>query len=373
MDRKRQEVRDSSFELLRIISMISIVISHFATHGGFHFDAQTLSIPRFWWYFIEMGGYFGVNVFVLISGYFLINDRSGLFNYKRILKFWGQVVFYSLAIYVIFVLAGVSEFSWKEMIGTLCPITTNRWWFASTYFELYLLHPFLNMFLRRMDRGIFQKFLVLLIIMWCIVPTLAPEDYLVNPLVWFVTLYSVAAYIRLYGLNPRFKCRHYLCFCIVFSLLRYLSSVTLILLGTKVPIASRRYVEFYERWSVLTFLSALSMFMVFYSIKMGYNKWINVIASATFGVYLIHDNRIVRPFLWQTVFKNASYQDSALIIPYSIAVMLLVYSVCTIIDLIRKATVEKAYVAAVDTYADTWVRPFEAVIGAVKRFVFGNV
>ena len=122
-----------------------------------------------------------------------------------------------------------------------------------------------------------------------------------------------------------------------------------------------------------TFLSALSMFMVFYSIKMGYNKWINVIASATFGVYLIHDNRIVRPFLWQTVFKNASYQDSALIIPYSIAVMLLVYSVCTIIDLIRKATVEKAYVAAVDTYADTWVRPFKAMVGAVKRFVFGNV
>ena len=53
--------------------------------------------------------------------------------------------------------------------------------------------------------------------------------------------------------------------------------------------------------------------------------------------------------------------------------MLLVYSVCTIIDLIRKATVEKAYVAAVDTYADTWMKPFKAMVGAVKRFVFGNV
>jgi hypothetical protein len=29
--------------------------------------------------------------------------------------------------------------------------------------------------------------------------------------------------------------------------------------------------------------------------------------------------------------------------------------------------------AAVNTYADTWVKPFEAVIGAVKIFVFGNV
>ena len=353
--------------------MICIVSSHFATHGRFHFDAQTVSIPRLWWCFIEMGGYFGVNVFVLISGYFLINDHSGLFNYKRILKFWGQVAFYSVVIYVIFGLAGFIEFSWKETICTLFPITTNRWWFASTYFTLYLFHPFLNMFLRRMEKDIFRNFLVLVIIMWCIVPTFTPEDYQVNNLLWFFTLYSVAAYIRLFGLNPRFKCRHYVCFCIMFSLLRYMSSVTLILIGTKVPTAARHYLEFYEKWSVLTFLSALSMFMVFYSIKMGHNRWINVIASATFGVYLIHDNRIVRPFLWQTVFKNASYQDTALIIPYSVAVVLLVYSVCTSIDLIRKATVENVYMAAVNTYADTWVKPFEAVIGAVKRFVFGNV
>ena len=154
-------MRDSSFELLRIISMICIVSSHFATHGRFHFDAQTVSIPRLWWCFIEMGGYFGVNVFVLISGYFLINDHSGLFNYKRILKFWGQVAFYSVVIYVIFGLAGFIEFSWKETICTLFPITTNRWWFASTYFTLYLFHPFLNMFLRRMEKDIFRNFLVL--------------------------------------------------------------------------------------------------------------------------------------------------------------------------------------------------------------------
>ena len=67
--------RDSSFELLRIISMFFIAICHFATHGGFDFGAQTLTLPRFWWYFIEMGGNFGVDVFVLISGYFLLHQR----------------------------------------------------------------------------------------------------------------------------------------------------------------------------------------------------------------------------------------------------------------------------------------------------------
>ncbi len=79
--------RNSSIELLRIITMFMIVSCHFATHGGFSFNPQTLSIPRFWWNVLEMGGNFGVDVFVLISGYFLINSKG--VNFKRILKFWG--------------------------------------------------------------------------------------------------------------------------------------------------------------------------------------------------------------------------------------------------------------------------------------------
>lgn len=79
-----KEKRNSSFELLRIISLFSITICHFATHGGFCFDAQMVSIPRFWWYFIEMGGNFGVDVFVLISGYFLITEKYKVFNFKKI-------------------------------------------------------------------------------------------------------------------------------------------------------------------------------------------------------------------------------------------------------------------------------------------------
>lgn len=78
--------RNSSIELLRIITMFFITICHFATHGNFHFEENSMSIMKFWWYFIEMGGNFGVNVFVLISGYFLIKSTSGRFDFKKILK-----------------------------------------------------------------------------------------------------------------------------------------------------------------------------------------------------------------------------------------------------------------------------------------------
>ena len=87
--------------------------------------------------------------------------------------------------------------------------------------------------------------------------------------------------------------------------------------------------------STFIVLSSICLFIAFKNLKVKYIRAVNIIASATFGVYLIHDNNFVRPFLWHTVFKNASFQESPYLIPYSIAVILTVYISCTVIELIR--------------------------------------
>ena len=51
---------------------------------------------------------------------------------------------------------------------------------------------------------------------------------------------------------------------------------------------------------------------------------------------MIHDHDYVRKFLWLNAFRNTSYQDSSYLIPYSIAVILLVYVTCTVIKLARQ-------------------------------------
>ena len=365
--------RDSSFELLRIISMYFIVICHFATHGGFKFDTQSLSVPRFWWYFIEMGGNFGVNVFVLISGYFLVKSQNTLFKIKRILKFWGQIFFYSVLIYVIFVIAGVSKLSFRSVIPTVFPLIFNQWWFASTYFVLYLIYPFLNILLNNINKKTYQSLITMLIIMWCIIPTITNTSFQSNHLLWFITLYCTAGYIRLFDLNQKFSIKQYIGFWLLFSVLRYLSGITLIIMGTRIPFAAKHSLYFYDISSVLTFLSSLSLFMVFKNIRMGHNKWINIIASAGFGVYLIHDNNIVRPFLWGTIFKNAAYQNTFLLIPYSIGVACLVYAVCTMIDLFRQVTIEKVFISFVAVNAENLLKPFRTFVSFCMQIVFGNL
>lgn len=369
---KQLKIRDSSIELLRIISMVMIVACHFATHGGFSFDMKSLSIPRLWWSFIEMGGNLGVDIFVLISGYFLVTNNAHSFNFKRIFKFWSQVFVYSIIIFFIFGSMNISDFGLISCIKAIFPITFDLWWFASTYFVLYLIHPFINMLLQKFDRKRYQTLIVTQLILWCIIPTFSTSNYQSNMLIWFVTLYCVAGYIRLFGLNPRFNAKTYLGFYTLFSTLRYLSCVILMIIGTKIPFVGNHSIYFYNQQSILTFLSALSLFMVFEKCNIGHVKWINIVASATFGVYLIHDSKAVRYFLWHEVFKNAQYQNSILLIPYSIIVVSVVYVVCTLIDLIRQYIVEKPLMIIVNNCSVKIIQQLKKTFDMIIDFVLGE-
>ena len=112
--------------------------------------------------------------------------------------------------------------------------------------------------------------------------------------------------------------------------------------------------------------------MLFEKTRINYSRFINSIASATFEVYLIHDNWMVRSFLWQRLFNNARYQDTIMIIPYSVIVVLVVYVACTIIDLIRQKVFEKPYMFVVNKYSKSWVKPFEKMCDICRGWMFGK-
>ena len=76
---------------------------------------------------------------------------------------------------------------------------------------------------------------------------------------------------------------------------------------------------------------------------MRYSKIINIIASSVFGVYLIHDNFLMRTKLWMGIIHGTDYQYSLKIIPYSIGVVIIIFCVCSIIELIRIYLIEKPY------------------------------
>lgn len=362
--------RQSNLELLRIVAMVMVVFHHFAVHGGFTFDRTTLSIPRFWYNFISMGGKAGVNIFILISGYFLVQNKSAKVSIRKVLKLWGQVFFYSAACCVIALLLG-EDVSMEQLATAFMPMTRAAWKFASTYFVLYLIHPFLNHFLHSLEKSQYQRYLLMLLLLWCIVPTLFYTRFEGNNLIWFVTLYSLAGYYRLYGFNGCVA-KHAGMIAIILAILTYGSSVVITLFGTRWAVFAGHIGFFFEAYSLPTLAISFSLFVAFSRTDVRYSKRINTVSSATFGVFLIHENAFVRPFLWNTVFRNAKFQDSALLIPYSIAVVAMVYVACTGIDLLRQSIIERPYMQLVNRNADRLSALLQQAADSLCRNLFSD-
>ena len=363
--------RNTSIELLRIISMIMIMFHHFAYHGNFEWNFNEVTLPHLWYDFILMGGKVGVDIFVLISGYFLIENTEKLFQPKKLLKFWGQVVFYSIMTYLLSVMLRLNAFEIKQLIKVCLPITYPGWWFASIYFMLYLIHPFLNKLLHGLSKTEYQYLILMMVLCWSIIPTATTQLFESNSLLWFVTLYGIAGYVNLYGGNQKLQSKHYFSLYFMVLIITYTVSTTFLFLGTKKEEWSTHAIDFFEIERLPILLMAITLFMGFVTLKMNYHKWINMIASATFGVYLIHDSSYIRYYLWTNIFKINQYQDSTFLILYSILVVFILYVSCTMIDLIRKKLVEKPYMLFVNHYTYYFLKSFKIICEMFRKWIFG--
>lgn len=334
---KNIKTRESNLELLRIFAMLIIVFHHFAVYGNFNFDTTSASINLLWQVFILMGGKIGVNIFVLISGYFLVKEKEIKLDLKHILKFILQVFFYSVTIYILYLAITQKPFVLKFEKAAFFPIIFKKWWFVTCYFVLYLLHPFINKVLVSITKKEYKTLLLILITIFSIIPTIINLNFQVDDVVWFVILYCIAGYIKLYGLPEKIKWHHY-----------FIAVLGLIIVNFIIVTSDITVYEAFKQHKLNTLLISISIFMLFKKIKIKNNKLINQIASATFGVYLIHDNSFIRCIMWQDLLKTANFKDTLFFIPHTIMCCIWVYISCTIIELLRKKIIEKPMMKIVD-------------------------
>lgn len=88
--------RNSSFEILRIISMFAIILRHFSYHGNFELQKQLYSFNKVFLELIQAGGDFGINCFIMISSYFMVELK---FKVEQVIKIIYKVWTYSVDFY----------------------------------------------------------------------------------------------------------------------------------------------------------------------------------------------------------------------------------------------------------------------------------
>lgn len=349
---KSKPPRDSSFELLRIFAMFLIIMHHYSVHGGFDTSIGSMSLNLLLIQYLSLGGKLGVNLFIMICGYFMVTSKLTL---KKILKLWLEIFFYSSAIYIGFCIFGAEKFSAGQLIRVLLPINYSQYWFATTYIILILFSPFINILINRLSQKQHLGLITMSFMLWVLPYTfsfgrIANEN---SNLIWFIFIYITAAYIRLYPsrLTSSFK----------INLITSLIVVTLLLLWTAGwDYAAVKFSYFRNHNnsvfmrdinSLLCFILSMSTFLTFKNQRIK-SRFVNTISASMFGVYLIHDNSLVRYYLWNDLFANSKWQGSQFLYMHAIVTVCTVFLVCILIDQIRVHLLEKPLFRAVGNTVD---------------------
>lgn len=298
--------RLSNIELVRIIAISMILLLHVVGHG---YKAEGWSVNF---------AMIGVNLFVLISGYFGIN-----FKWKSVLNLIFTVYFYILIDFAIdYFYVRPDNFNWKSYI-LFSP--HFKYWFISVYLELYLVAPLLNAGLRGFNDRQYIVFLAFLLFISCVAGWILHAE--VNPngytLMQFVLIYIIGYGIRRFRVSGRLKQRYWLLIFVVCSFLSFFRVA-------------------YN--SPIVILSAVSVFC-FCSESHFQSRAVNYISSCVLGAYLLQDGRVgwdyTYPLLNGWYEKTLQFSPPYTIILYTVFIVTLYIIAACLIDSIRKIVVAR--------------------------------
>ena len=131
------KTRESNFELLRIFAIMGVMVLHSSSYFFSQYAEENL------FYYVSWHGLHAifissVNIFLMITGYFMCNKNS--VSVEKPFSLYLQNVCFSLGLYILAMLKGSSVFSLKGLVFRFVP----SGWFLVIYIALFLLIPFIN-------------------------------------------------------------------------------------------------------------------------------------------------------------------------------------------------------------------------------------
>lgn len=340
-------VRESGYELLRILSMIMIVAFHtFRYIDTSQFNQyQMLSFHGVRWY-----GLWGVNCFLMISAWFMIGKPA---KTGKLLPLVLQTAFYCILLFCVHIIYNIAcgtfdpvrDIADVELTALLSPFWSERYWFITAYLFLYLMIPLFNRWIQSLSAKGYRQLILgisLFVFLYLTLPQTLENTTVIGDFLWVSYVYLLTGYLKLHGDNNFFQ-RHagmllpltYLVFVLTKQLLTY--SIRNTHLNTLLSHTTGNSM----RYSFLMLLLAVELFYLFQRLHFK-SRFVNQIASCMFGVYLFHENKVFHicellalklrtPFL-KIVPSLALFMLFLVIIQFAGGILL---------ELIRQHTVEK--------------------------------
>ena len=331
--------RNSNIELYRIILMLAIVAHHYVvgTGGQIVFDGENWK--RDFILIFGAWGKIGINCFTLITGYYMCKSQI---TAKKFIKLFLEVLFYNILFFTLFVVFGYEKLSIHSLTNCL-PVSSIKQNYTGCFLMLYLAIPFINILIRALNKKQYRNLLMLLGFVYVFFGTFRTSvlGVSMNYFSWLIVVYLIGAYLRINPLNISTK--NWTLLAITTTVL----STTSIYISDR--LISRPYAFVMDSNTILAVFTSVCLFMVFVNIKIPNSTIVNTIASTTFGILQIHANsETMRRWLWGDIFNLSDVYHKSLMPLRMIGTVVVVFMICSGIDLIRQIFMEKPFINLIE-------------------------
>lgn len=331
--------RESGIELLRILTMCGVILLHYNDGRAFKYVADN-SIQQYVLFFLESVAICAVDLFVLISGYFLSGTQKR--SLLKPLELIVQLILIHEGLYLLSVFFGSAVFSIKTVIVKAMP---NNY-FVILYCTLYIISPYINVVLKQLSQSGLEKFIITMILLFSVWTTFVDvleelrgaEIFGLSTIsrfgsgqgfniVNFSLVYCIGGYLR-YGKNPKFK-RSTLLICWIMTVSGIFIWAVLVQGLTRLELRSA-----WVYHNPLVILSAVLLFLIFKGFHFS-NIVINDLSAASFTCFLIHSVILSKIGIQKAVESNVVFMLLHIIIS-AVSIYLLSWVVYKVYTLVTK-------------------------------------
>lgn len=342
---KKEIVRNSNHELMRIIAMFFIVLGHVILKG--HVLATNNPNLKTIYLLIVFAIIVHVNSYILLTGYY---QSKSTFKQKKVWQILNASWFYRVIIVIIFLSLNLISISKVQLLKDISYLPRD-YWFITCYILLYCISPFLNKLINSLSHSDFKKLLIVGAIIVSVLPTITKGEVFNNngyTLYNCVYLYLVGAYLRIYPVEKSYIFKRnsrtiyrlvlvsvfFLCILLNFLFYNYAQQVKayngfFAYIAEIIDSASLSYSN------PIIIVQSIVFFLFFTSIDIK-SRFINWYAKLMLGIYMIHEQQYVREELYKWLGIIDGPKDTYRFLFYVIGAALLIFVTCSIIELIRQ-------------------------------------
>lgn len=297
-------VRDSNFELLRLLAMFGIIVHHLVIKGAStcgYVEAYDYNRDGVMGLIINSLVVGGVNCFVLITGWFGVRHTM-----KGLVKILLETCLFGLISYIILLLLGGDSFSISHLIDSL-DFRFN--WFVVSYMMLLLVCPIIERSLMNLEFKEFKKWMILLCVFnFVFILFLNRVNDNGYNVVHFIFLYYIARFMRTLKNNGN---QWYVRFE-KYSLPIYIIMVLILTIGF-LFLNEYRHAPKSIKWfgynNPILLIASVSFFVSMAKMRIK-SRRINSMASGVFGVFILHTTKYMIPYrndMTHDVYLNYGY------------------------------------------------------------------